>query len=126
LELSVFVQKVAPRLASSALAEPAFGTSLAYNAEAATKYLREVGTALQTQCPPNGKADYYETGGHIVQFGKAVEGSWLVLIGTDCIIKNGHTIGCSCSIHCDYWIYRFRYLPQSCAQDELERFRNLL
>jgi thioesterase DpgC len=45
------VQKVAPRSASSALAEPVFGASLAYNAEAAAKYLREVESALQTQKP---------------------------------------------------------------------------
>jgi (3,5-dihydroxyphenyl)acetyl-CoA 1,2-dioxygenase len=43
----VIVQKVAVRSASSSLSTPAFGASLAYNAEAAGKYLGEVERQLQ-------------------------------------------------------------------------------
>ena len=41
--------KVAARSASSGLAEPAFGASLAYNAEAASKYLKVVEARLKAQ-----------------------------------------------------------------------------
>jgi hypothetical protein len=43
------VQKVAARSASSALAGPAFGASLAFNAEAASKYFKEVEARLKAQ-----------------------------------------------------------------------------
>lgn len=43
------LQKTAARPATSGLAEPAFGASLAYNAEAASKYLKEAEARLKAQ-----------------------------------------------------------------------------
>ncbi len=48
------MQKAVARSASSALAEPAFGASLAFNAEAAGKYFGEVEAALQAAATGGG------------------------------------------------------------------------
>jgi hypothetical protein len=46
--------------------------------------------------PPNAE---YETGGNcVVESGKVVGGSCLVLTGTDCIVKNGTPVGGQCFV----------------------------